>query len=159
MSEPPSKKAKMDPEARNDPLLDHGAREDLVDQGGGVRLADSRDMFESSQDSSAGEGEVWSGEGGVWSGVPLSSLPRLPPHGTVAPPPPPQPSAHHTVAVELPLGPGPPAPHPAALKEVWDGEHVRLPWARDNLYPVQQVRGGQGVLSLGVLQHAGASAW
>ena len=134
MSEPPSKKAKMDPEMSPEAGSGSPLDPEASDQGGG-RLADSRDMFESSQDSQDSRDE-----GGEWSGVPLSSLPRLPPHGTVPPPAPPQPSAHHTVAVEVPLGPGPPAPHPAVLQEVWDGEHVRLPWARDNLYPVHQVR-------------------
>ena len=38
-----------------------------------------------------------------WSGVPLTSLPRLPPHGSAPPAPPPVPGSCHTVAVKLPL--------------------------------------------------------
>ena len=37
-------------------------------------------------------------------------------------------------------------PHPAQLRDVWDGQHVRLPWSRENLYPVQEQEGERKVL-------------
>ena len=61
--------------------------------------------------------------------------------------PAPHPSSHHTVAVRLPLEISGPQPHPASLTERWDGDHVRLPWSRENLYPVEAgQRGGRKVL-------------
>ena len=100
-----------------------------------------------------------------WSGVPFASLPRLHPHGSATPAPPPVPGPCHTVAVKLPLkvndiqlkingltlkchlsaaitlnspfqnSSSTPSPHPATFRDVWDSEHVRLPWSKENLYP------------------------
>ena len=72
-----------------------------------------------------------------WSGVLLSSLPRLGP-GSDLPQqhPAPHPSPKHTVCIELPVQ-DQIRPHPPVLRDVWDGDHVRLPWSRENLYPVQ----------------------
>ena len=61
--------------------------------------------------------------------------------------PAPHPSPHHTVAVRLPVEISGPQPHPASLIDRWDGDHVRLPWSRENLYPVEsEERGGRKVL-------------
>ena len=125
----------------------------------GVALADSADMFDS-QGEDNGQ-ELDSNNAKNWSGVPLASLPRLQPHGSSPPPPPPVPGPSHTVAVKLPLqvcsycsGSVPvnlpqhppqsqdstsvPAPHPTSPRDVWDGDHVRFPWSKDNLYPQEQ---------------------
>ena len=82
-----------------------------------------------------------------WSGVLYCSLPRLGP-GCELPAqcPAPRPSSHHTVGVALPLDMAGPQPHPATLTDRWDGEHVRLPWSRDNLYPVEVEPGTRKVL-------------
>ena len=61
--------------------------------------------------------------------------------------PAPHPSLHHTVAVRLPVEISGPRPHPTSLTDRWDGDHVRLPWSRENLYPVEAgERGGRKVL-------------
>ena len=61
--------------------------------------------------------------------------------------PAPHPSPHHTVAVRLPVEISGPRPHPASLTDRWDGDHVRLPWSTENLYPVEAGdRGGRKVL-------------
>ena len=31
-----------------------------------------------------------------------------------------------------------PCPHPTTPHDVWDSEHVRLPWSKENLYPQEQ---------------------
>ena len=85
-----------------------------------------------------------------WSGVLLSSLPRLGPGSDLpAQFPAPHPSPRHTVCVELPVSrdsiSGFVKPHPAQLRDVWDGHHVRLPWSQENLYPVPG-DGGKKVL-------------
>ena len=41
------------------------------------------------------------------------------------------------MCVQLPLTSGLPRPHPHTLRDVWDGHHVRLPWSKENLYPVE----------------------
>ena len=59
----------------------------------------------------------------------------------------PHPSPHHTVAVRLPVEISGPRPPPASLTDRWDGDHVRLPWSQENLYPVEAgERGGRKVL-------------
>jgi len=40
------------------------------------------------------------------------------------------------VCIKFPVTTDIPEPHPAKLKDVWDGYHVRMPWSKDNLYPV-----------------------
>ena len=80
----------------------------MAAEGQDVNMKNSMDMFDSS-----GEDESRNvptscimSENGVhpgWSGVPLTSLPRLPPHGSAPPAPPPVPGSCHTVAVKLPL--------------------------------------------------------
>jgi len=104
----------------------------------GMALADSADMFDS-QGEDNGQ-ELDSNNAKNWSGVPLASLPRLQPHGSSPPPPPPVPGPSHTVAVKLPLqdSTSVPAPHPTSPRDVWDGDHVRFPWSKDNLYPQEQ---------------------
>jgi poly(ADP-ribose) glycohydrolase len=93
----------------------------------------SSDMFDSPDEPEPA--------GAAWLGAPLSALG---PAGWA--PAPPQPGPRHTVAVRLPqAGPGPPGPHPSAPRDLWDEAHVRLPWSRENLYPVEEP-GGRKVL-------------
>jgi len=104
-------------------------------------MKDSFDMFDSSgEDQSQNLASSCTVSENGWSGVPFSSLPRLHPHGSATPAPPPVPGPSHTVAVKLPLQDSSsiPSPHPALPRDVWDSEHVRLPWSKENLYPQEQ---------------------
>ena len=90
---------------------------------------DSADMFEAEDES-------------TWAGVLLSSLPRLGPDSSLAPQyPAPRPSPRHTVCVSLPVTETLPSPHPPQLRDIWDGHHVRLPWSKENLYPITEDSG------------------
>jgi len=100
-------------------------------------------MFDTSgedQDLPSSSNGTVNGTFSGWSGVPFASLPRLHPHGSATPAPPPVPGPCHTVAVKLPLkdSSSAPSPHPSVLRDVWDSEHVRLPWSKENLYPQEQ---------------------
>ena len=80
----------------------------MAAEGQDVNMKNSMDMFDSSgEDESRNVAtSCIMSENGVhpgWSGVPLTSLPRLPPHGSAPPAPPPVPGSCHTVAVKLPL--------------------------------------------------------
>ena len=126
MSSRPSKRTRMDSEPSNN-------EDEPTSEGNGADGM-SQDLF--SSPSSPPTPPPTS-----WAGTSLHLLPRGPHHdqpGTVPPLPPPQPGPQHSVAVKLPLGPGLPLPHPSSLKDVWDEHHVRLPWSRENLYPVEE---------------------
>jgi len=108
-----------------------------------ANMKDSVDMFDTSgddQDLPSSSNGALNGICLGWSGVPFASLPRLHPHGSATPAPPPVPGPCHTVAVKLPLknSSSTPSPHPATFRDVWDSEHVRLPWSKENLYPQEQ---------------------
>lgn len=123
MAEPPQKKARMED--------DHdGNKSDS-------NIKDSDEQYNASQDIFANSMEEESVEDD-WSGVPISAIPRL--NTTPSLPsqyPAPHPGPSHTVCVQLPVSSGLPRPHPHTLRDVWDGFHVRLPWSRENLYPVE----------------------
>ena len=73
-----------------------------------------------------------------WTGVPLASLTTVPGDGVRDQYPSVTPSHSHTVCVNLPLPTqGCPTPNPARLRDVWDDKHVRMPWSKENLYPVE----------------------
>ena len=94
--------------------------------------SDSADMFEASPEE----------EESTWAGVLLSSLPRLGPGSDLAPQhPAPRPSPRHTVCVSLPVTEALPAPNTPQLRNLWDGHHVRLPWSKENLYPITEDSG------------------
>jgi len=121
MAEPPLKKYKME----------NYNQSDLNVKASNVKNNASQDMFEESLDDDDDD----------WAGVPLADIPRLVPGSTLPSQyPHPHPGVDHTVCVQLPLAfglNGLPRPHPEQLKDVWDGHHVRLPWSKENLYPVE----------------------
>jgi len=127
MAEPPNKKARMDPPIDNQ----HKCEE----------------QCNSSQDMFADSTEEESDEDNDWSGVPISTIPRLSSSGKLPSQyPAPHPGPTHSVCVQLPVLERVPKPHPTSLKDVWDSFHVRLPWSRENLYPVEDKNEGKKVL-------------
>jgi len=130
MEEPPLKKIKMDP---LDTLRDNDES--------------CQEPYNSSQDMFADSTEEESDDNDDWSGVPISLIPCLN-NGTELPSqyPAPHPGPLHTVCVQLPISERVPKPHPSSLKDVWDSFHVRLPWSRENLYPVEDRNEGKKVL-------------
>jgi len=119
MDEPPSKKARME----NNHECDSDKKEN------GDQASASQDMFENSIE-----------EGDESSGVPISQIQSLRNNYTLPSQyPSPHPGPGHTVCVQLPLTLGLPSPYPHTLRDVWDNHHVRLPWSKENLYPVEDV--------------------
>jgi len=96
------------------------------------------DMFDMTPD------DIPEGESSCTGGVSFSSLSRGPcpgfPGNVPEQVPPPKPSPNHTVCVELPVTDDVPKPHPHTFRDKWDEHHVKLPWSRENLYPVGEGR-------------------
>eukprot|EP00092_Neocalanus_flemingeri_P015854 GFUD01017159.1.p1 GENE.GFUD01017159.1~~GFUD01017159.1.p1 ORF type:complete len:729 (+),score=277.20 GFUD01017159.1:622-2808(+) len=119
MLEPPFKKARMEKENKSD----------TINEGSSEQRNVSQDMFDSSMDEE---------NDNDWSGVSISSIPCLSNNSTLPSQyPAPHPGPGHSVCVQLPLTSVLPRPFPHTLRDVWDGFHVRLPWSRENLYPVE----------------------
>jgi len=131
MAEPPHKKVKMD-------IANLNSDEEIVRE---ESYNSSQDMFADSLEEEDDNDES------DWSGVPLSAIPclncgpGLPPQYSA-----PHPGPGHTVCVQLPVADRLPQPHPDRLRDVWDSAHVRLPWSRENLYPVEDKKEGKKVL-------------
>jgi len=72
------------------------------------------------------------------TGVDVQNVPSLGQHSDLPSQyPAPKPGPNHTVCVNLPITKDIPDPYPEKLKDVWDSFHVRMPWSKDNLYPVE----------------------
>jgi len=131
MAEPPNKKARMDL------LMDN--QQDKNER--------CEEQYNSSQDMFADSTEEESDEDNDWSGVAISNIPRLSSSAKLPSQyPAPHPGPTHSVCVQLPVLERVPKPHPNSLKDVWDSFHVRLPWSRENLYPVEDKNEGKKVL-------------